>query len=248
MSASTPEQPPRRSHRQHRRAESEAGTPEGLTSTAAFIDIPVASTEPTDITPWTGMVPQIAPVPQPRTRREARRLREQGLLPDWPAPAQDTVEAGPAASSTPARRAEAPVTSLDSLAADPEALGSAALEAERAAIAQEATELAELMATSEHSDPTVVDPQIQRRQEALAERAARLNASAAGTSSGPAAVSEPREPDMRHEPVQAAHAHGLDSLAASEAVGRERRMLLIAAGVLALGLIALVVALILTLT
>lgn len=264
MSSDAQPFPTRRSLRQNRRAESEAGAPSGQDVAPAFIELPAPTTEPADTTAWTGHVPQVAPapgdepaadqvdeeapatpaVPQPRTRREARRLREQGLLPDTPGESASSAPDAPTLSR--ARRADAPVASP----------GSSDQDREREEIAREAEELAELMAASDPSDPTRVDPEIQRRQQALAERAARLNAPAEGPASGPAEtdpgaadrVPEPRPALERQAPVEASTAHGLDSLDAAEASRRERTLLLIAAAALAVGLFALVIALILTAT
>lgn len=250
----------RRSPRRNRRAESAAGAPSGAQSATGFIEIPVAEAGPSDITPRTGVASQTdrpdpvsdaaaaespdGAVPQPRTRREARRLRELGLLPD--AVENPSVNT----SGTATRHAETLLSSPtpSDRAVDP------AEDEERAAVAQEAAELAELMAAADHSDPHTVDPEIQRRQQALAERAARLNASGAGPSSGTDAEQPAADLPSRWTaaestpPVDAAAAHGLDSLAASEATSRERTLLLIAAAVLAIGLIALVVGLIMIAT
>lgn len=251
----------RRSVRQNRRAGSEAGTPRGQASARGFIEIPAAGPEPADIASRTGAVPLVAPdrpeqtdpgerTRQPRTRREARRLRELGLLPDRPE--QDVTD-----RSHPTRRADAPLTSVttartdggEAAHAEPSLGGvDAAVALERRAIAEEAAALAELLSAADHSDPHAVDPEIHRRQQALAERAATLNAQGEESSSGPEPVPPAHLPQgtgsERQSPVEAAHAHGLDSLAASEATSPERTILLIAALVLAIGLIALVAGLI----
>ena len=147
-------------------------------------------------------------------------MREQGLIPDVPEDVTTT-----------------------SLAIQSEM---SALDAERQAIAREAAELADLMWSAEDADPTAVDPELQRRQEALAERAARLN-EAVASAQIPWSADDQLHPEdaAGHAPVEAVTAHGLDSLAASESAGAERRQQLIAGIVLAVGLIALVIAVIL---
>ncbi|MFC7402550.1 hypothetical protein [Citricoccus sp. GCM10030269] len=54
-----PPLPTRRSLRQHRRADREAGAPEGETTVAAILELPANAISPTDVGPLTGQVPQV---------------------------------------------------------------------------------------------------------------------------------------------------------------------------------------------
>jgi hypothetical protein len=188
----------------------------------------------------------LGPDGQPLTRRQLRELRrrqETGAGPD----------VGPEAvpSRTTARRAEAPEGAPAGVV--PSA-GQADETVTRESLAREAMDLAERLEAA-GSDPDVVDPQLLREQELLAEKARRFNETGALATVPPAVVStpgddadpvaEPLAEPVRHEPVEAQSAHGLDSLSASEWGSRERTLVIVAAVVFAIMVIALILALVL---
>ncbi len=188
----------------------------------------------------------LGPDGQPLTRRQLRELRrrqETGAGPD------EGAEAVP--PRTTARRAEAPEGAPAGVVPG---AGEADETVTRDSLAREAMDLAERLEAA-GSDPEAVDPQLLREQELLAEKARRFNETGALTTVTPAVVSVPgddadpvaerlTEP-VRHEPVEAQSAHGLDSLAASEWGSRERTLVIVAAVVFAVLVIALILALVL---
>ncbi|MCY1159213.1 MAG: hypothetical protein MOP51_2238 [Citricoccus sp.] len=185
----------------------------------------------------------LGPDGQPLTRRQLREMRR-----------RQESGARPEASSSPstARRAEAPEGAPAGLA--PEGPGGAAGEWDepvtRESLALEAAALAERLAAA-GDDPGAVDPQLLREQELLADRARRLNETGALATVPPAEPTvdatgaEPAAESVRHEPIQAQSAHGLDSLPASEWGSRERTLVIVAAVVFAILVIALIIALVL---
>jgi hypothetical protein len=289
----------RRSERQHRRVDSEAGAPAGESS-EAILDLPATPVDPADVGPLTGTLPGVAELPllkdgrvvsrpgqapaalarvfepggsagftvasdgvplgpdgQPLTRRQLRELRrrqESGLGPDGAG--ADGSAAAPLPST--ARRAEAPEGAPAGVVSGGAERGDSAGETDetvtRDSLAREAMALAERLEAA-GNDPVSVDPQLLREQELLAEKARRFNETGALATVPPAAVSalvpvaeadaEPVAEPVRHDPVQAQSAHGLDSLPASEWGSRERTLMIVAAVVFAALVIALILALVL---
>lgn len=123
--------------------------------------------------------------------------------------------------------------------------GETASDVTRESLAREATALAERLAAA-GEDPAMVDPDLLREQELLAEKARRFNETGAlATVPVPVAGADRADQSVAHEPVQARAAHGLDSLSASEWGSRERTLFIVAAAIFAVLLVALVIALVL---
>jgi hypothetical protein len=196
----------------------------------------------------------LGPDGQPLTRRQLRELRrsqESGTGPDG---AALNGGAGAAPSPSTARRAEAPVGAPAGVVPARRGPGDSAGEPEenvtRESLADEAVALAERLAAA-GNDPETVDPQLLREQELLAEKARRFNETGALATVPPAVApvagidAEPVAEPVRHDPVQARSAHGLDSLPASEWGSRERTLVVVAAAVFAALVIALILALVL---
>jgi hypothetical protein len=292
VSAADPTQPPgptRRSGRQHRRVDTEAGAPAGETA-EAILDLPAFAVDPADVGPltgtFTGVLPGVAELPllrdgrvvsrpgqapaalarvfeptgptgftvasdgvpvgpdgQPLTRRQLREMRQ-----------RQESGTGPATSSSPstARRAEAPEGAPAGVVPGDGAPDGVAGETDepvtRESLALEAGALAERLAAA-GDDPEAVDPQLLREQQLLAEKARRFNETGLLATVPPAAApveragEDPAAESVRHEPIQAQSAHGLDSLPASEWGSRERALVIVAAVVFALLVIALILAL-----
>ncbi|QCU78261.1 hypothetical protein E7744_08815 [Citricoccus sp. SGAir0253] len=134
-----------------------------------------------------------------------------------------------------------------------------------AAFAREADSLTERVEATGGEDPTAVDPELLREQLRLADTARRLNETGAmaivppatdpvmvvPVRTGPAqdapvpagAAATVPEP-LRHEPLGARSAHGLDSLSAREWTARERTPMIVAGVAFAVLLIALALALV----
>ncbi|MDI3330581.1 MAG: hypothetical protein QJR09_07565 [Micrococcus sp.] len=295
MSTADPTQSPgatRRSQRQHRRVDSEAGAPAGETS-EAILDLPASPVNPADVAPLTGALPGVSELPllkdgrvvsrpgqspaalarvfgtgdspaitvasdgvplgpdgQPLTRRQLRELRRR----------QESAVSG--AGSSPAvpspstaRRAEAPAGAPAGVVPEGQRPGDGAAEAgeavSRESLAREAVALAERLEAA-GDDPEAVDPELLREQELLAEKARSFNETGALATVPPAAPAAESETDaetaaetVRHDPVEAQSAHGLDSLSASEWGSRERALVIVAAVVFAVLVVALILALVL---
>ncbi|HRO95347.1 hypothetical protein [Citricoccus sp.] len=187
------------------------------------------SDAPTGYTVASDGVP-VGPDGQPLTRRQLREMRR-----------RQESGAGPESSPSTARRAEAPAGAPAGLAGEGEE------PVTRESLALEAAALAERLAAA-GDDPANVDPQLLRQQEALAEKARLLNQTGTLAIVPPAAPvesagAEPAAESVRHEPIQAQSAHGLDSLPASEWGSRERTLVIVAAVVFAILVIALIIAL-----
>lgn len=195
----------------------------------------------------------LGPDGQPLTRRQLRELRQRQASGAGSSPAGRSPSAGPAdAVPTPAgsRRAEAPEGAPAGVVPrgqEPDdGAGTTEESVTRESLAREAVALAERLEAA-GDDPATVDPHLLREQELLAEKARRLNETGALATVPPVAppVAEaPAEP-VRHDPVQAQSAHGLDSLSASEWGSRERTVVVVAAAVFTALVIALILALVL---
>jgi hypothetical protein len=192
----------------------------------------------------------LGPDGQPLTRRqlrELRRLQESGIGPDGAGP--DGAAAAAPSPST-ARRAEAPAGAPAGVVTGIREPGEPDGTVTRESLAGEAIALAERLAAA-GDDPETVDPQLLREQELLAEKARRFNETGALATVPPAMATvagvdaEPGAEPVRHDPVQAQSAHGLDSMPASEWGSRERALVIVAAAVFAVLVIALIVALLL---
>jgi hypothetical protein len=205
---------------------------------------------PAGITVASDGVP-VGPDGQPLTRRQLRELRRRQESADV---LDDPWATDAASSPSTSRRAEAPAGAPAGVVPAVQEPSGEVPEAgdtvTRESLAREAMGLAERLEAA-GDDPESVDPQLLRAQELLAEKARRFNetgvlatvpaATTAGTVTAPVAglSAEP----VRHDPVQAQSAHGLDSMPASEWGSRERTLVILAAVVFVILVIALILAL-----